>query len=223
MPPEEPSRRCIRRRPSPGLMPCCTPPPHLPCRWPPAILDTDTTVKCLYGKQEGAVVGYNPQKKGRPSHNYHSCFMGNTRLALTVEVNPGNHQAASHPCGTIFVAILPRVGGQSEARANLRRPFSRQRGFSGCGRTTGRPLSQQVALDHRRQTVHDPAVSSGRLGRCRQGLRGGRVPPQAHRMELGAEGDRPASAAGRGGSPGRRRPCPVTPGFYRRPRDHAPL
>jgi hypothetical protein len=27
------------------------------------ILDTDTTVKCLYGKQEGAVVGYNPQKK----------------------------------------------------------------------------------------------------------------------------------------------------------------
>ena len=60
------------------------------------ILDTDTTVKCLYGKQEGAVVGYNPQKKGRPSHNYHSCFMGNTRLALTVEVNPGNRQAASH-------------------------------------------------------------------------------------------------------------------------------
>ena len=60
------------------------------------ILDTDTTVKCLYGKQEGAVVGYNPQKKGRPSHNYHSCFMGNTRLALTVEVNPGNRHAAKH-------------------------------------------------------------------------------------------------------------------------------
>lgn len=60
------------------------------------ILDADTTVKCLYGKQEAAVVGYNPQKKGRPSHNYHSCFMGNTRLALTVEVNPGNRHAASH-------------------------------------------------------------------------------------------------------------------------------
>jgi hypothetical protein len=60
----------------------------------PWILDTDTTVKCLYGKQEGAVVGYNPQKKGRPSHNYHSCFMGSTRLALTVEVNPGNQHTA---------------------------------------------------------------------------------------------------------------------------------
>jgi hypothetical protein len=60
----------------------------------PWVLDTDTTVKCLYGKQEGAVVGYNPTKKGRPSHNYHSCFMGNTRLALTVEVNHGNQHTA---------------------------------------------------------------------------------------------------------------------------------
>lgn len=62
----------------------------------PWILDTDTTVKCLYGKQEGAVVGYNPIKPGRPSHNYHTCFMGNTRLALTVEVNHGNQHTAKH-------------------------------------------------------------------------------------------------------------------------------
>jgi hypothetical protein len=60
----------------------------------PWILDTDTTVKCLYGKQEGAVVSYNPTKPGRPSHNYHSCFMGNTRLALSVEVNHGNQHTA---------------------------------------------------------------------------------------------------------------------------------
>ena len=62
----------------------------------PWILDTDTTVKCLYGKQEGAVVSYNPTKPGRPSHNYHSCFMGNTRLALSVEVNHGNQHTCSH-------------------------------------------------------------------------------------------------------------------------------
>ena len=35
------------------------------------ILDADVTVKPLYGKQEGAVVGYNPHKPGRPSHTYH--------------------------------------------------------------------------------------------------------------------------------------------------------
>ena len=38
----------------------------------PWILDLDATVKCLYGKQEGAVVGYNPKKPGRPAHSYHS-------------------------------------------------------------------------------------------------------------------------------------------------------
>jgi len=78
------------------------------------ILDTDTTVKCLYGKQEGAVVGYNPQKKGRPSHNYHSCFMGNTRLALTVEVNPGNQHAAKH--------VTPSLWRYYDGLANSQRP-----------------------------------------------------------------------------------------------------
>ena len=38
----------------------------------PWILDCDVTVKPLYGKQEGSVVGYNPHKKGRPSHTYHT-------------------------------------------------------------------------------------------------------------------------------------------------------
>jgi hypothetical protein len=33
----------------------------------PWILDCDTTVKPLYGHQEGAEVGYNPHKPGRPS------------------------------------------------------------------------------------------------------------------------------------------------------------
>src|SRR5271154_5144897 len=36
----------------------------------PWILDIDTTVKPLYGHQEGAVVSYNPHKRGRPSHSY---------------------------------------------------------------------------------------------------------------------------------------------------------
>ena len=62
----------------------------------PWILDLDTTVKCLYGKQEGAIVGYNPTKKGRPSHCYHSALMANTRLALAVEVMAGNETAATH-------------------------------------------------------------------------------------------------------------------------------
>jgi len=40
-------------------------------------LDMDVTVKPLYGHQQGAQIGYNPQKPGRPSHVYHSYFVAN--------------------------------------------------------------------------------------------------------------------------------------------------
>ena len=53
------------------------------------ILDVDTTVKPLYGHQEGAEIGYNPQKPGRPSHVVHAYVMAETRLILDSEVMPG--------------------------------------------------------------------------------------------------------------------------------------
>ncbi len=62
----------------------------------PWILDVDTTVKPLYGHQEGAEVGFNPHKPGRPSHTYHTYFIANLRLVLDVEVNAGNQTAASY-------------------------------------------------------------------------------------------------------------------------------
>lgn len=60
------------------------------------ILDIDSTVKCIYGKQEGAVKGYNPTKPGRPSLVHHTYFASNLRLVLDVEVQPGNQSSASH-------------------------------------------------------------------------------------------------------------------------------
>jgi len=62
----------------------------------PRILDIDTTVKPLYGHQEGAVKGYNPGKPGRPSHAYHTYFAANIRLVLDVEVQAGNQTASSY-------------------------------------------------------------------------------------------------------------------------------
>jgi hypothetical protein len=61
----------------------------------PWALDMDTTVKPLYGHQEDAKVGYNPQKPGRPSHVYHSYFLANLRMVLDVEVQAGNQTATS--------------------------------------------------------------------------------------------------------------------------------
>jgi hypothetical protein len=60
----------------------------------PWILDIDTTVKPIYGHQEGAEKGFNAKKPGRPSHNYHSYFIGNLRLALGVDVCPGKKSAS---------------------------------------------------------------------------------------------------------------------------------
>jgi hypothetical protein len=61
----------------------------------PWALDVDTTVKPLYGHQEDAKVGYNPQKPGRPSHAYHSYIIANLRLVMDVEVQAGNQTSAS--------------------------------------------------------------------------------------------------------------------------------
>lgn len=62
----------------------------------PWILDTDVTVKPLYGHQEGAVVGYNPHKPGRPSQTYHTYLIANLRLVLDAEVQAGDHSHSSH-------------------------------------------------------------------------------------------------------------------------------
>ena len=43
------------------------------------IADLDPTVKPLYGHQEGAEFGYNPQKPGRPSHCYHALCIARQR------------------------------------------------------------------------------------------------------------------------------------------------
>lgn len=61
----------------------------------PWILDVDVTVKPLYGKQQGAVVGYNPYKPGRPSHAYHSYQVSGLRLMLGVDVLAGNQSHAN--------------------------------------------------------------------------------------------------------------------------------
>ena len=62
----------------------------------PWILDIDATIKPIYGHQQGAEIGYNPHKPGRPSHVYHSYLMGAARLVLDVEVQPGKQTAAHH-------------------------------------------------------------------------------------------------------------------------------
>jgi hypothetical protein len=62
----------------------------------PWILDLDATIKPLYGHQEGAEVGYNPHKPGRPSHVLHTFWVGNLRLVLDAVLTSGKQHTSGH-------------------------------------------------------------------------------------------------------------------------------
>lgn len=80
----------------------------------PWILDCDTTIKVLYGHQDGAEVSYNPKKPGRPSHVLHTYWIGNVRLVLDVEVKNGKAHAPQHG--------LPRLRALLEGLPSKQRP-----------------------------------------------------------------------------------------------------
>ena len=79
----------------------------------PWILDLDSTVVTVYGKQGGSAVGYNPTKKGRPSYSYHSFLIGGLRLPLDVEARPGNESHGVHGADALWRLLdhrLPSAG-----------------------------------------------------------------------------------------------------------------
>ncbi len=78
----------------------------------PWILDVDVTVKPLYGHQEGALLGYNPKKPGRPSHTYHTYQMAGLRLVLGVDVEAGDqsHSNTTLPGLLKLIDRLPAPG-----------------------------------------------------------------------------------------------------------------
>jgi len=62
----------------------------------PWVLDIDASIKPLYGRQEGAEVGYNPAKPMRPSHVLHTFLVSPLRLVLEVQVSTGKQHTSGH-------------------------------------------------------------------------------------------------------------------------------
>ena len=75
----------------------------------PWILDMESTVKPLYGHQEGAKAGYNPRKPGRPSHSYHTYMLVNLRLVPRVDVLPGDERNVKHATDGLW-SLLDHLG-----------------------------------------------------------------------------------------------------------------
>ena len=83
----------------------------LPARF---IGDWDSTVNTRYGQQEGAEVGYNPFKRGRPSHHPLACVAAGTRLCLHMAWRPGKAVSA-----TGWQEAMERLWGHADIRSRL--------------------------------------------------------------------------------------------------------
>jgi len=53
-------------------------------------LDLDSSVMTRHGKQEGSLVGYNPNKPGRPSHHPIMAFIADMRMVAHGWLRSGN-------------------------------------------------------------------------------------------------------------------------------------
>lgn len=59
-------------------------------------LDIDSTIMTRYGSQHGAKKGYNPKKKGRPSHHPLIAFVGELRMVANFWLRSGNSSSANN-------------------------------------------------------------------------------------------------------------------------------
>nr|WP_283957569.1 transposase [Ramlibacter sp. 2FC] len=80
----------------------------------PWVLDIDATIKPLYGRQEGAELGYNPHKLGRPSHVLHSFWIGNLRLVLDAVLASGKQHSSGHAKAALG-RLLDELGDKAPA------------------------------------------------------------------------------------------------------------
>lgn len=59
-------------------------------------VDFDSTVITREGKQEGAAIGYNPNRRGRNSHHPLLAFVSESRMVANAWLRPGNTAASSN-------------------------------------------------------------------------------------------------------------------------------
>ncbi|MGB5156228.1 MAG: IS1380 family transposase [Desulfobacterales bacterium] len=90
-------------------------------KWFPQItLDMDSTVRGVYGNQQGAEKGYNPKKKGQKSYHPLLCFIAETRECLNNWFRSGSAYSANG-CVEFMkecFARLPKIVSQIVVRGD---------------------------------------------------------------------------------------------------------
>lgn len=62
----------------------------------PVTVDFDSTVITREGRQQGGVLGYNPNRRGRNSHHPLLAFVSETKMVANAWLRPGNTAASSN-------------------------------------------------------------------------------------------------------------------------------
>jgi len=76
------------------------------------IFDLDSTVVTVFGKQDGAEVGYNPRYRGKRSYNPLLCLEANSAFLWDTELRSGNAgtcEASPALLETTFVNVPPEI------------------------------------------------------------------------------------------------------------------
>jgi len=124
----------------------------------PWVLDIDATIKPLYGRQEGAELGYNSAKPGRASHALHTFWVGNLRLVLDVQVSSGKRHSSAHAKAALG-GLLDELG---DRRPALVRGDS---GYGNEGILVELESRQQPYLLRLRQTANVQRLVAQQFGR----------------------------------------------------------
>lgn len=88
-----------------------------------ALLDLDSTVLTVYGRQEKAAIGFNPKKRGRPSYLPLLCFDGTTRDVWAASFHPGNTHVSAITLPLLAEAWAKLPGGIREVRVRADAAF----------------------------------------------------------------------------------------------------
>jgi len=141
-----------------------------------AILDLDTTVLTVYGRQEKSAVGFNPKKRGRRSYMAFLCFEGQSRDVLCGSYHPGN----THP-SSVFEPLLTEAFAKVHiythrvvVRADsaffdheIIESIEAQKAFYAIATRVTRPMQERLGgLRYRRVSR---GVSAGEFRYCPQG------------------------------------------------------
>jgi len=79
---------------------------HLPEHRSRLILDLDSTVVTVFGRQEGAAVGYNPRYRGKRSYDPLLCLEANSSFLWDAELRPGDAGTWGGSCELLASCFL---------------------------------------------------------------------------------------------------------------------